>query len=161
MKRIKQENFDYSGLIVLSKLKDMRTYRKYYYYINSGKCKKINTPMGIAINVEEFKEVIRQNQIKLSRTQINLQDLNKFNALYVRLDDMTQHNKIAVCNQSTKKIPRYQDEYGYTVINIMDYVEPQIKMLARKLNVRYSVVKKMVMGLIGEIYKEKNDNKII
>ena len=151
-------NFDYSNLIVLSKLKNSAAYNRYYYYINSGKCKKIKTPMGVAIDVNEYRQVIKQNQKALNRPQIDLTEITKFNALYVRLNDLTVHNRIAVTSQSNKKIPRYIDQDGYTIINIMDYIEPQIKVLASKLNVKYVVVKKLLMELIQDIYKEKNRN---
>lgn len=114
--------------------------------------------MGVAIDVNEYKQVIKQNQKILNRPQIDLTEITKFNALYVRLNDLTDHNRIAVTSQSNKKIPRYIDQDGYTIINIMDYIEPQIKVLANKLNVRYIVVKKLLMELIQDIYKEKNKN---
>lgn len=149
------ENFDYNGLIVLSQLSDLNAYKRYYYYIKSGKCTKIDTPLGLAISIEEYKNIIKKNQRKLDRAVVDLSEYNRFNALYVRLDDMTEHNRIAISSQSTKKIPRFQDQNGYTVINMLDYIEPQIRILSRKLNIRYTSVKRLMTQLLIDLYKEK------
>lgn len=155
------EDIDYSKLLILSQLKDYNTYSKYYYLITSGKCKKIKTPLGIAINIDEAKKALAQSPLKKYRDYpvIDTSENSRFNSLYMRLEDMTEKNKIAVCSKSIKEIPRYQDQDGYTMINIIDYIEPQIKIIANKLNVKRIIVKRLMFELLEKLYKERNSKK--
>ena len=159
MKRKTDDDFDYTNLLILSQIKDNNLYHKYYYMIKTGKCRKIKTPMGIAVDVSECVNALNRNQLEIDRATIDLTEHNRFNALYIRINDMTEHNKVAVCAKSTKKIPRFKDQDGYTIINIMDYIEPQINILSKKLDIKRVILKKGIQDLIYELYKERNRRK--
>lgn len=135
---------------------DLKTYRNIYNLVKDGKLKKYNTDKGIGFSKSEFIEL--QKTLKKGRPiknayRIDLSVPSKINCLYRHLAEMNKSNK--ECCQKNNKLQRYLDENGKVYINIKDYIYPQIKLIAKKLECKQSLVASKISDLIQELYKKE------
>lgn len=136
----KNNQIDYSKLLLLKSL-DTVTYERIYYYIKTKQIKSIKTPRGIAVDKAKLANLLIQKptrRIPKGDFSINLSETSKLNSLFRKLIDMNEPNYRNVCKN---KITKYIDENGDTCINMKDYIKPQVRVLAKKLEVKeYEII---------------------
>lgn len=161
------ENEDYSNILILKELKDMNQYNKIFYYttdrtrtdgtIQKAKLQKIKTPKGISVKKDELIKVLESENRGANPSkkgfQIDLSNPSKINCLYRRLTDMNDSNK--KCCQRDNKLPRYVDEENYMCINLKDYIAPQIRLIAKKLECKEYRVFSAIYEILKEMYFDK------
>lgn len=154
-----EDDFDYSNLIVLRDL-DPNSYSRIYYYIKDNRLSTINTPKGIAVNKNELQIVLstphKSGSKELKGYKIDLSTPSRMNCLYKRLASMNEYNK-AIC-QRDNKLTRYVDENNYVCINLKDYLKPQIKAIAKKLECKEHEITACMFDLLHSLYlKQKGE----
>ena len=139
---------------------DLKTYRNIYNFVKNSKLKKYKTEKGIGFSKSEFLELqkrTRKGRPIKNGYNIDLSTPSKINCLYRHLTKMNKSNK--ECCQNNNRLQRYIDENGRACINIKDYVYPQIKLIAKKLECKPSLVASKISDLIQEIYQKESKNE--
>lgn len=124
------------------------------YYIRLGRLKKIETEQGFAVLREDVVDALsKKNRGKRTGTPIDLSKPSKINCLYRKIRDMNDLNR-RICLSNSLHLKRYIDENDYLRINLKEYIAPQIRVLASKLEMKESEVFGALFDLIYEKYKE-------
>lgn len=137
---------------------DSTSYAKVYYYIRNGMIKKYKTEKGFEFSIGEYKNYITNHITDCTRKKayrIDTSTTAKINCLYKRFIDMDKANK-ELC-QRDNRLTRYIDQNGNTCINIRNYIQPQIKLLAKKLECKEKFVFAKIYELIQELHKKRRE----
>lgn len=160
------EEDDYSDILILKTITDPSQYQQAYRYtinktradgsILKARLQRFKTPYGIGVKKSELMKLL-ESEFRGRRSQkkgyaINLSTPSKMNALYRRLVDMNETNRN--CCQRDNKLPRYVDENGYMCINLKDYIKPQLKLLAKKLECKEHQIFSAIYDLLHIMYLE-------
>lgn len=153
------KNINYDDLIILNDL-DSKSYNRIYYYLYKKKLKKIMTPQGIAVDKKRAIEILKTQRIKKTEKnvyQIDLSQHSKINSLYRRLCDMNKYNR----NMALKddRLQRYRTEDGKKAICMTDYLAPQIKILAKKIECPKAKVMGAIFDLLHNLYLEEKQER--
>lgn len=149
-----QNEYDYSNIILLKQC-DSKTRKRFTYYIMKGLVDKVKTPNGVGIYKGQIIKVVTDMDRKhggsknLEGYRIDLSTPSKMNCMYKRLNTFTASNISAI---KSLDIPRYVDEHNFVCINLKDFLRPQIKMIAKKLQCKEHLVWASLMDLLYSLY---------
>lgn len=154
-----EDDCDYSHLVILRDL-DPNNYSRVYYYIKEKRLTAIDTPKGIGVDKNELQKVLENphkgGAKELKGYKIDLSTPSRMNCLYKRLASMNKYNK-SIC-QRDNKLTRYVDENNYVCINLKDYLKPQIKAIAKKLECKEHEITACMFDLLHSLYlKQKGE----
>ena len=167
MEKDPTQNDDLSDILILKEIKDSSEYQKIYQYtidkkradgsILKARLERIKTPRGIGVRKKDLLKILEsefrgRNPYKTG-FEIDLSKPSKINCLYRRLTDMNKSNR--QCCQRDNKLQRYVDEENYMCINLKDYIEPQIKLIAKKLECKEYKVFSAIYEVLKEMYFDK------
>lgn len=111
------------------------------------------TQYGRLINTQELIYALSKSKIqnvpRSSGYSIDLSTSSKINCLYRRVANMNKQNRDHILKDHS--LTRYVDECGYMCINLKEYLKPQIRLIAKKLEVKESMV---VSALYDELHKQ-------
>lgn len=114
---------------------------------------KVGKEVYFSPNEIKNMKVINTRPTKKREYKIDLSTNARINCLYKRLTGMNTKNKQAC--QKDNRLTRYVDECNFTCINIKDYIKPQIKLIAQKLECKENLVFAKLYELIEDIYKQR------
>ena len=151
-------NFD--DYILLKEL-DYNSRKKIEHRLRQKQLNRYITSKGVAINKAEYLKVYeRETRGRTPKVingyQIDLSQPSRMNVLYRRFVDMNKKNQnFCKCDN---RLPRYVDQNGYACINLKDYIRPQIKQLASKLECKEYQVAGALFDLMIKLHKEDLKN---
>lgn len=134
-------------------------YSKIYYHISKNYIKKYNLGSTIYFSPSEFKKEykISQHHDKKKGYEVDLSGNEKINCLYRLFKNMNKYNKDSV--QKDNRLTRYYNEEGYACINLKEYIKPQLKLLAKKLECKEYEIFQPLYDIIYEKYKKDKGKK--
>lgn len=143
--------------ILILKMLDKKAYKRVYHYISTGAIEKIKTPQGIGVDAEKLQQLLetenRGTKTKKKGYAIDLSVSSKINCLYRRLATMNKYNKDNC--QKDNRLTRYVDQDNYMCINLKEYLKPQIKLIAKKLEIKEYKVFDAIYDLVHKLYLEE------
>lgn len=133
--------------------------QRLYYYSRTNRLKIYSTPQGKAVKKQDVVDLGRDDIAKGRKgLPLDLSTPSKINCLYRRIRDMNENNKRA-CLANYLKLKRYIDEKGFVRINLREYITPQIKILANKLEVKESEIFSAIYDIIYDKYQKDREKE--
>lgn len=143
--------------ILILKTLDSKSYKRVYHYISTGELERIKTPHGVAVDTLKLQKILgtetRGRKPTTTGYAIDLTTNSKINCLYRRVATMNKYNK-EMC-QKDNRLTRYVNQDGYMCINLKEYLKPQIKLIAKKLEIREYKVFDAIYDLLHKLYLEE------
>lgn len=156
------------NFFIVKKLSPTDKKRLHHYMYHSNKIPQYNSQFGLVIRRIDVENALMHKGKNANLRQlgygIDFSQKSRLNCIYRRIKDLNNTNSKIVRNSN---IQRYTDELGYTYINLFDYAQQQIKLLARKFECSQYEVRGALYEILRKQYhktsqlQEKERNEIL
>ena len=128
--------------------------------VKKGLLKLYKTQYGVAVRKDELIDVLSsKNKIITPKAQgyeIDLSTNSRINCLYRRVANMNRYNRQIVLKDN--KLTRYVDQDGYMCINLKEYLSQQVKIIAKRLELKEYKIYGALYEYLWKLYKEEKED---